>query len=65
VYVDGSEIYGGRYTITDVESKEALTFFLPSGLPSHTYLLSNTKPGHRYVITFKAEDDTYAFILVR
>jgi hypothetical protein len=65
VYVGGSEIYGGRYTITDAESKEALTFFLPSGLPSQMYLLRETKPGHRYVITFKAEDDTYAVILVR
>lgn len=65
VYVDGSEIYGGRYTITDVESKEALTFFTPSGLPSQMYLLRETKPGHRYVITFKADDAIYAFILVR
>ncbi|MDD4745060.1 MAG: M56 family metallopeptidase [Eubacteriales bacterium] len=63
VYLDGSEIYGGHYTITDAASGDVLSFFLPSGLPAHTYLLRNTQPGHRYRITFTTDDATYAFIL--
>ncbi|NLO35621.1 MAG: hypothetical protein GX112_04615, partial [Clostridiaceae bacterium] len=63
VYLDGSEIYGGHYTITDAASGDVLSFFLPSGLPAHTYLLRNAQPGHRYKIMFTTDDATYAFIL--
>ncbi len=64
VFVDGIEIHGGRYTITDADSGEALSFFMPSGMPAHMYLLRNAQPGHRYKITFQTDDDVvYAFIL--